>query len=697
MELKTNEYRKAIADAFIKSLQENELQWKRGWQTTIPVPENAVTGKSYKGLNRFFLMLHSMSNNIADPRWATFKQIQDQGWRLNKGAKGMKVEYWMPFDIQSQKSLTWSEYNKLMKDPVQREQMRLQIKFKAKYYHVFQAQDITGIPELPAPERHPEAVSDEIIDKISRNMGVEIVNEPGDQPYYSIREDRIHLPQKTAFLSDYEYNSTALHELSHATGAEKRLNRDMGERFGTEPYAYEELVAEISSCYMAEHLQIQQTEEHINNHKAYVQGWIREISEKPAILMKAIRDAENSANYLEYQAELISEKEYQETLTGTREAEPEEIASKESVVTHEAEKQDTAAKQMPDLQRESLAQEANGREIGEPRIITQEIYEKVMGGNRSSIGQDFTNCIFKDVKFNWFQPQMPYTKQPVVDIVAFHKADFTGSQFTNCNFSSVQFRNSSFQNCCIRDCVFNRNHIDHCNLSNAMITGTWMNKVDITDSNLFKADISYTNLSSSQLRGNNFYGMRADGMEFKACFAIRNKHVDKIAYTFESEKQYVEAALGADDREAVSSVTENRQKELYEEWNQFKVGNHTEQEHRLVESWESRWNHYLAGISESQKQALAVADDIRATGFRATNGMVDHMMQMGQIAGKNYTLKDVCEICKQPSEDHLKDLTDKRISDSDRTLFHKNLDSIAQECRGQELALMRVPQEAPAM
>lgn len=29
MEQKTNEYRKAIADAFVKSLQENSLEWKK--------------------------------------------------------------------------------------------------------------------------------------------------------------------------------------------------------------------------------------------------------------------------------------------------------------------------------------------------------------------------------------------------------------------------------------------------------------------------------------------------------------------------------------------------------------------------------------------------------------------------------------------------------------------------------------------
>lgn len=90
MDQKTNEYRKAVADAFIKSLTENELQWKKGWQTTTTVPQNAISGKSYKGLNRFFLTLQSMANNITDPRWATFKQIQDKGWHLNKGAKGMK-------------------------------------------------------------------------------------------------------------------------------------------------------------------------------------------------------------------------------------------------------------------------------------------------------------------------------------------------------------------------------------------------------------------------------------------------------------------------------------------------------------------------------------------------------------------------------------------------------------------------------
>lgn len=153
-----------------------------------------------------------------------------------------------------------------------------------------------------------------IIEKISGNMGVEILNDGGSMAFYRPSEDKIHLPEKSAFYNDYEYNATALHELSHATGAESRLNRSLGHAFGTGQYAYEELVAEISACFMGEHLSVELSSQHMDNHKAYVQSWIKDISEKPSVLVQAIRDAEQAANYLENQAELITEKEYLETL-----------------------------------------------------------------------------------------------------------------------------------------------------------------------------------------------------------------------------------------------------------------------------------------------------------------------------------------------------------------------------------------------
>jgi antirestriction protein ArdC len=49
------------------------------------------------------------------------------------------------------------------------------------------------------------------------------------------------------------------------------------------------------------------------NHKAYVQGWIQAIKEKPETLIKAIREAEKTANYMDSMAEIINEKEYHAT------------------------------------------------------------------------------------------------------------------------------------------------------------------------------------------------------------------------------------------------------------------------------------------------------------------------------------------------------------------------------------------------
>lgn len=261
--------------------------------------------------NKFFLYLQSQERlpegEIPDPRWATFKQIQDAGWKVKKGAKGFVVELWKPYDFESKREISWKEY---IENHLSHEKYGV----ITRNYYVFNGRDIEGIPELQ-PQTSKEIVNDELIDKIQKGMDLQILNDGGDRAYYSPKTDSVHLPEKDTFYNSYAYNATALHELSHATGAEKRLNRDIRNVFGTEKYAYEELVAEISACFMSEHIQIEQTEEHVNNHKAYIQSWTKALSEKPEMLMKAIRDAEKAANYLEYHAEILSKEEYQETLT----------------------------------------------------------------------------------------------------------------------------------------------------------------------------------------------------------------------------------------------------------------------------------------------------------------------------------------------------------------------------------------------
>ena len=90
--------------------------------------------------------------------------------------------------------------------------------------------------------------------------------------------------------------------------------------FGADQYAYEELVAEMCSCFMGSELKMEATPEHIENHKVYVQSWTGAIREKPETLIKAIKDAQAAANYMDYKAGLITEKEYEKVCGAVMEA-----------------------------------------------------------------------------------------------------------------------------------------------------------------------------------------------------------------------------------------------------------------------------------------------------------------------------------------------------------------------------------------
>jgi antirestriction protein ArdC len=73
----------------------------------------------------------------------------------------------------------------------------------------------------------------------------------GSRAYFNPAEDYIRLPVKESFKTPENYYSTALHELTHWSGHESRLNRlDKLARFGNESYAAEELVAELGASFL---------------------------------------------------------------------------------------------------------------------------------------------------------------------------------------------------------------------------------------------------------------------------------------------------------------------------------------------------------------------------------------------------------------------------------------------------------------
>ena len=192
------------------------------------------------------------------------------------------------------KLYSFEEYKKIINDFPEKEN---EFSIRRYNYIVFNADLIEGI-EKNNDVIKEKIISNDYISNIIKNIGVKY-QEKGEQAYYDILADEVVIPPSNTFKSTYAYYSTQLHEIAHSTGHHTRLNRDMSGEFRSEMYAKEELRAEIGSSFLMQKLGLEYDERHLNNHKAYVRGWLDIIKNKPQELFLAISDANKIVSYLE--------------------------------------------------------------------------------------------------------------------------------------------------------------------------------------------------------------------------------------------------------------------------------------------------------------------------------------------------------------------------------------------------------------
>lgn len=294
--MKKNNFRKEFVDEFLKNI-ESVSNWQKPWNYVSGRPQNAFTGRKYNGINSIKLKKIENEKGYGDPRWATFKQIQEAGYRVKKGSKGETVEYFFAYDKVEKEYISWKDYNELT------EEEKEDCSIHSKYFKVFNGSQIEGIEPYVTFDSNIKI--DKLVDTISTALNVEIENRNNSATaYYSISEDKIIMPAAAQFDNAYAHNLAALHELSHSTGAKKRLNRDMKNSFGSEKYAYEELVAEFSACFLSEYSKEIMTEDSFKNHAAYLKSWTDKIKEDDNYLFNAIKDAEKAADYIIKEAQL---------------------------------------------------------------------------------------------------------------------------------------------------------------------------------------------------------------------------------------------------------------------------------------------------------------------------------------------------------------------------------------------------------
>lgn len=301
-----NKLRTEMAQRFLDALNQEQIPWKACWQQALP--QNAVSGKPYHGVNAMYLSYFAMAMGYQDPRWCTYNQAQEKGWQVRKGEKSSMVEYWAYYDLKQKKLLSWAETRRLLKDdPDYKKNLQL----SSRCYRVFNAEQIDGIPPYSLKQTDIGQLRSKR-DTLLQNMALSY-REEGIRAYYSPGTDTVTLPPEASFDDTYSYMSTFLHEAAHASGHPARLNRNIGGMFGSDEYAKEELRAEIASAFAAQALGLRLTDRqlqyHMDQHSAYLQSWTSRLKDAPEELFRAIRAAEEISDYLIEQGEFLQEQE----------------------------------------------------------------------------------------------------------------------------------------------------------------------------------------------------------------------------------------------------------------------------------------------------------------------------------------------------------------------------------------------------
>lgn len=296
-------FHEVVAENLIKKLETNSAPWQKPWEPGQSgfMPINPTTGNRYKGINAIQLM----SQGHDDNRWMTYKQAEGVGAQVRKGEKGTPVQYWKFSEEQNklddQGKPVLDGNNQPVKEVVQLERPRV---FMAT---VFNAEQIDGLPpiEIKKPVQSWEA--NERAENILVASGANINHSYSDRAFYRSSTDSIHMPEKHQFPTEGNYYATALHELGHWTGHETRLSRDLGNPFGSEAYAKEELRAEIASMILGDELGIGHDPE---QHVSYVKSWINVLKQDPMEIFRAAADAEKIHGFvmsLEQKQELTNQ------------------------------------------------------------------------------------------------------------------------------------------------------------------------------------------------------------------------------------------------------------------------------------------------------------------------------------------------------------------------------------------------------
>lgn len=267
-----------VTNRIIAELEKGAAPWVKPWTADSSADRNLVSDKPYRGINRLLLGMSSMAKGYASPIWATYKQFAEAGYQVSKGEKATHIVFFKPIPGKTNDETGENEAGYCV----------------IRGYAVFNATQTNmpaPIPSIPDSSFNPIPACEQFI----ADTGASI-SHGGDAAFFMPSQDRIQLPNKSAFGTNGEshYYATAFHELTHWSGASHRLDRNLSGRFGNPAYAFEELVAEIGAAFLCADKSIQGE----LRHAGYIGHWLKACREEPKAIFKAAALAQKAADYL---------------------------------------------------------------------------------------------------------------------------------------------------------------------------------------------------------------------------------------------------------------------------------------------------------------------------------------------------------------------------------------------------------------
>jgi antirestriction protein ArdC len=279
-----------ITDRIVEDLARGVRPWMQPWNAanshgriTRPLRHN---GQPYGGVNVLLLWSEGIARGFASPMWMTFKQALQLGAAVRKGETGATVVFASRF--------TKSE------DDGKGGEIDREIPF-LKAYTAFNVEQIDGLPDHYY--RRPEPVADPVeriehAESFFRNTGA-VIRYGGNQAFFSPATDHIQMPPFESFRDAASFYATLSHEGAHWTALPHRVGRDLS-RYSKDrsERAREELVAELSSCFLCADLGIVPELEPRPDHASYLQSWLKVLSDDKRAIFQAAAHAQRAVAYL---------------------------------------------------------------------------------------------------------------------------------------------------------------------------------------------------------------------------------------------------------------------------------------------------------------------------------------------------------------------------------------------------------------